>query len=79
LRATVLGEVHARLFTPVEAPRRILHFAFDTSVNAAKADRTALADSCANRELEPLKLSAKQHRVTFGGVALPATLTCRAR
>ena len=70
LRAAVLGEVHARPFTPVETPRRILHFAFDTSVDAAKADRAALADFCARRELEPLKPSAKQHRVTLGGVVL---------
>jgi hypothetical protein len=31
LRAAILGEVHARPFTPVEAPCRVLHFAFDTS------------------------------------------------
>ena len=35
LRAAVLGEVHARPFTPLEPPRRLLHFAFDTSGEAA--------------------------------------------
>ena len=70
LRAAVLGEVHARPFTAVDTPRRILHFAFDTAGDAAKADRAALADFCASRELEPLKPSAKQHRVTLGGTAL---------
>ena len=70
LRAVVLGEVHARPFTAIETPRRILHFAFDTAGDAAKADRAALADFCARRELEPLKPSAKQHRVTFGGATL---------
>ena len=70
LRAAVLGEVHARPFTAVDTPRRILHFAFDTAGDAAKADRAALADFCASRELEPLKPSAKQHRVTLGGSAL---------
>jgi uncharacterized membrane-anchored protein len=70
LRAAVLGEVHARPFTPLETPRRILHFAFDTSVDAAKVDRAALADFCARRELEPLKPSAKQHRITLDGIAL---------
>jgi uncharacterized membrane-anchored protein len=70
LRAAVLGEVHARPFTPIETPRRILHFAFDTAGDAAKADRAALADFCARRELDPLKLSAKQHRVALGGVTL---------
>ena len=70
LRAAVLGEVHARPFTAVDTPRRILHFAFDTAGDAAKADRAALADFCASRELEQLKPSAKQHRVTLGGTAL---------
>ncbi len=70
LRAAVLGEVHARPFTSIETPRRILHFAFDTAGDAAKRDRAALADFCARRELDPLKPSAKQHRVTFGGAIL---------
>jgi uncharacterized membrane-anchored protein len=69
-RAAVLGEVHARPFTAVETPRRILHFAFDTTGEAAKADRAALADFCARRGLELLKPSAKQHRVNLGGTAL---------
>jgi len=70
LRAAVLGEVHARPFTPVQTPRRILHFAFETTANAAKADRAALADFCAGRGLEPLQPAAKQYRVTLGGTAL---------
>ena len=69
LRAAVLGEVHARPFTAVETPRRILLFAFDTA-ETAKANRAAFADFCASRELEQLKPSAKQHRVTLGGSAL---------
>ena len=70
LRAAVLGEVHARPFTPLEAPRRILHFAFDTMGEAARADRAALADFCARRGLEPLKPGAKHHRLTLGGATL---------
>jgi uncharacterized membrane-anchored protein len=70
LRAAILGEVHARPFTPIETPRRILHFAFDTAGDAARQDRAALADLCARRNLEPLKPSAKQHRVVFGGAML---------
>jgi uncharacterized membrane-anchored protein len=71
LRAAVLGEVHARPFTPVQTPRRILHFAFDTAAaDAARADRTALADFCARRGLEPLQPAAKQYRVTLDGPAL---------
>ncbi len=57
LRAAVLGEVHARPFTPIETPRRILHFAFDTTGEAGRADRAALADFCARRGLDPLKPS----------------------
>jgi uncharacterized membrane-anchored protein len=70
LRAAVLGEVHARPFTSIKTPRRILHFAFDTAGDAAKRDCAALADFCARRELDPLKPSAKQHRVKFGGATL---------
>src|SRR5512135_3592059 len=70
LRAAILGEVHARPFTPVNTPRRILHFAFDTAGDAAKRDRAALADFCVCRQLEPLKPSAKQHRVAFGSATL---------
>ncbi len=31
LRAAILGEVHARPFTAISIPSRVLHFAFDTS------------------------------------------------
>jgi uncharacterized membrane-anchored protein len=70
LRAAVLAEVHARPFTAIETPRRILHFAFDTGGGAAKKDRAALADFCARRGLEPLKEGAKHHHVAFGGTIL---------
>jgi uncharacterized membrane-anchored protein len=70
LRAAVLGEVHARPFTPIETPRRILHFAFETAGEAGKADRAALADFCARRGLEPLKPAAKHHRLVLGGATL---------
>ena len=70
LRAAVLGEVHARPFTALETPRRILHFAFDTAGEAAKADRAALAAFCARRQLEPPQPAAKQHRVALGGATL---------
>jgi uncharacterized membrane-anchored protein len=70
LRAAVLGEVHARPFTPIKTPRRILHFAFHTDAKAAGADRAALADFCTRRGLDPLKEGAKHHRVTMGGTIL---------
>ncbi len=70
LRAAVLGEVHARPFTPMQAPRRVLHFAFDTAGERAQADRAAVADFCARRGLPPLKPADKQHRVALGGTVL---------
>jgi uncharacterized membrane-anchored protein len=70
LRAAVLGEVHARPFIPIATPRRLLHFAFDTPAEAAKADRAALAALCAKRGLAPLKDDAKHHRVTLAGAVL---------
>ncbi len=70
LRASILGEVHARPFTAIETPRRILHFAFDTAGDAGRADRAALAKFCARRKLEPLKPNTKHHRIALGGSTL---------
>ncbi len=69
-RAAVLGEVHARPFTAIETPRRILHFAFDTAGEAARADRAALAAFCEQRGLDPLRDGAKHHRLKLGGAVL---------
>ncbi|MBI4273642.1 MAG: DUF3422 domain-containing protein [Rhizobiales bacterium] len=70
LRAAILGEVHARPFTAIETPRRILHFAFDTDPARRDADRKALADFCTRRGLAPPKIADKHQRVTFSGTAL---------
>ncbi len=70
LRAAILNEVHARPFTPIETPRRVLHFAFDTGGEAARHDRAALAEFCAKRSLAPLKEGAKHHRVALSGAVL---------
>jgi uncharacterized membrane-anchored protein len=70
LRAAILNEVHARPFTPIETPRRILHFAFGTVGDAARADRAALSDFCVRRGHEPIKAEAKHHRLTLGGAVL---------
>jgi len=70
LRTAVLGELHARPFTAMETPRRLLHFAFDTAGERAKADRAAFTAFCRTRGLEPLKDGAKQHRVALGGATL---------
>jgi len=70
LRAAVLGEVHARPFTPIETPRRVLHFAFETTVERGEADRTALTGFCDARGLPAPRPSDKHHRVVFGKTAL---------
>jgi uncharacterized membrane-anchored protein len=70
LRAAVLGEVHARPFTPIETPRRVLHFAFETTGERADADRAALMSFCADRGLPAPQHAANHHRVVFGATAL---------
>jgi hypothetical protein len=32
LRAAILGEVHARPFTPISVPSRVIHFAFEPGI-----------------------------------------------
>lgn len=70
LRAAVLGEVHARPFTPIETPRRVLHFAFETKADRGEADRGELGAFCTERGVAPPNPGAKHHRVTFSGIAL---------
>ena len=70
LRATVLGEVHARPFTAIEIPHRVLHFAFDTAGERGEADRAALVDFCVRRGLVAPKAGDKHHRLSFSGSVL---------
>ena len=70
LRAAVLGEVHARPFTPLSTPARVLHFAFDTAGEQAQADRNALADLCDRRGIAPPRPADKHFHVGFGGTQL---------
>jgi uncharacterized membrane-anchored protein len=70
LRAAILGEVHARPFTPIGIPSRIVHFAFDTSGPRALADRSNLAALCATRGLEPPAAAENHYRVPFGAAVL---------
>jgi uncharacterized membrane-anchored protein len=69
LRAAVLGEVHARPFTPIETPRRVLHFAFETTAERGEADRAALSEFCTGRAIAPPKPGSKHHRVSLGAAA----------
>lgn len=70
LRAAVLGEVHARPFTPLKTPSRVVHFAFDTSGNRAHDDRAQLQAFCEERGLPPPSPTEKHHRLTFGSTVL---------
>jgi uncharacterized membrane-anchored protein len=70
LRAAILGEVHARPFTPMVTPQRVLHFAFDTTGGRAVDDRAALVSFCKKRGIDAPKPTDKQHLVTFGGATM---------
>ena len=70
LRAAILGELHARPFTPLSAPSRVLHFAFDTSGALAQTDRANLEAFCTSRGLTPPAVREKHHRVPFGTTTL---------
>jgi uncharacterized membrane-anchored protein len=70
LRAAILGEVHARPFTPIETPRRVLHFAFETTAERGETDRAALAAFCVSRALAAPQGADKHHRVDIGATAL---------
>lgn len=66
LRGTVLAELHARPFTLMDSPRRVLHYAFLTDPEHAQADRAALGRFLASRGLPAPDPLAKHHRATLG-------------
>ncbi|MBI3699691.1 MAG: DUF3422 domain-containing protein [Afipia sp.] len=70
LRSTILSEVHARPFTAITVPARVLHFAFDTSGARAQIDRTNLDEFYAKRSLQRPDPSEKHRRAIFGTTAL---------
>jgi uncharacterized membrane-anchored protein len=70
LRTAILGEVHARPFTPISVPARIVHFAFDTSGPRAQIDRANLVEFCEGRGLPAPASAEKQHRAPFGTTIL---------
>jgi uncharacterized membrane-anchored protein len=70
LRTAVLNEVHARPFTLMETPRRVLHYTFLTDLEHALADRAALARYLSSRGLDAPKPDAKYHRVSLGATLL---------
>lgn len=70
LRSLVLGEVHARPFTPLVTPSRVLHFGFETTGERGDADRAALIEFCERRGIVAPRRTDKHHRLTFGGATL---------
>jgi len=70
LRAAILNELHARPFTALAVPRRILHFGFHTNEIAAQADRQNLLAFCAARGLPGPMPSENHYRVSLGATAL---------
>jgi uncharacterized membrane-anchored protein len=70
LRASVLGEVHARPFHPVGTPLRILHFGFSTNAAQAAEAQRALVAYCKERGVEAPHEGVKHFRVSLGGAVL---------
>ncbi|WEO75523.1 DUF3422 family protein [Agrobacterium vitis] len=65
-RASVLGEVHARPFRPIETPARLAHFAFQSVEPDRDAERTILSAFCEEKGHGPIPAHARHHRVSFG-------------
>jgi uncharacterized membrane-anchored protein len=59
LRAQVLAELHARPFTPIATPSRLLRFGFTTDAEAAHAATSALIALCQQRGIAPPHLEAR--------------------
>lgn len=70
LRSAILSEVHARPFTPIILPARVIHFAFDTSGLLAQADRDNLTELCRANGLTPPMSSEKHFRAPIGQAIL---------
>lgn len=69
-RDAVLDEVHARPFTPLASPARVLLFGFQTEGETAHTDRRAVVRLCQAHGCDPPRDGVKHHRVRFGPVTL---------
>ncbi len=65
-RAAILSELHARPFLPVDAPRRVYHYAFATDHEEARADALALALLAEANGVTLSSADSKFHRLAFG-------------
>jgi uncharacterized membrane-anchored protein len=70
LRGAVLGELHARPFIPIAAPKRLLHLGFMTSAEAAAADRARLSAFCESRARPGPREDARHHEVVLADARL---------
>ena len=71
LRAAILGEVHARPFTPIEIPVPRASFRLrHLRRRGREADRADLVAFCEARGLPPPRRAEKHHRVPFGTTVL---------
>ncbi len=66
LREKVLGEVHARPFRPLSAPRFVLHYAFLTGAEEAVTDKSWFQEFCTARGVPGPAQNTRHHRVEFG-------------
>jgi uncharacterized membrane-anchored protein len=69
LRDLLVGEVHARPFRPVEAPRVLHHMAFQSRMDADE-DLESLSRFCKAHGALPPGPGARHHVVTLGGAEL---------
>ena len=70
LREKVLGEVHARPFRALTAPRTIIHYAVLTSSEEAARDQAWLTELCISRGGNGPANGARHHTLPFGGGTL---------
>lgn len=69
LREVLIGEVHARPFRPLEAPRVLHHLAFQSDAEAGD-DIEQLARFCKAHGALPPGPGARHHIITLGGAEL---------
>jgi len=69
-REAVLGEVHARPFRPLAAPRILLLYAFTTSQEEAAADLEWFTEFCASQGAAGPQPTARYHTLAFAGGTL---------
>ena len=69
-RAVILGEVHARPFTALATPSRVLHFAFETTGERSSSDRAALIAFCKAQGLVPPQPDEKHFRTPVQNMVL---------